>query len=513
VRAARLLPVSALAVALAACSSSAGTVEVVGTAAGRATPSATTAPASSAGRSVPPTSTAPTSSLPVASLDWEDCGDNLDCATLEVPLDYDDPTGPAIELALMRRPADLGEGRTGSLLVNPGGPGVPGTTIPEAAELYLSEDLLDHFDIVGWDPRGTGASSHVDCDDNLDPYFTLDPTPDTPEEKQALIDAAKDFAARCEAKSGELLPHISTVDSARDMEQIRRALGEDEISYLGFSYGSELGATFATLYPESVRAMVLDGAVDPNSDVIDESRRQVASLERSLDAFLADCASRDKCPFRNGGDPGAALDAILADLEDEPLELEGREIGQGIAYTAIVSALYDRGAWPILAESLARAQQGDATGLAYLFDQYVERDDDGTYANTFEALIAINCLDDPGPTDVGFPDQLAPEFRRLAPRLGEASAYGYYCTFWPARPTETLTVTGAGAGPIVVVGTTGDAITPLESSQRLAEALEEGVLVTVDAERHTGYGENDCITAAVDDYLVDVTVPAAGLVC
>jgi pimeloyl-ACP methyl ester carboxylesterase len=297
------------------------------------------------------------------------------------------------------------------------------------------------------------------------------------------------------------------------MEQIRRALGEEQISFLGFSYGSELGSTFATMFPDSVRAMVLDGAVDPNSDAVDEARRQVTSLERSLDDFLADCASRNRCPFRNGGDPGGALDALLARLEDKPLELDGRKVGQGIAYTAIVSALYDRAAWPILAESLARAAKGDATGLAFLFDQYVERDDDGTYANTFEALIAINCLDDPGPLDLDFPDSIAPEFERLAPRLGLASAYGYFCAFWPARPTEELVITGAGAGPIVVVGTTGDPITPLESSRRLAESLEEGVLVTVNADRHTGYGENDCINSAVDDFLVTLTVPAAGLVC
>jgi pimeloyl-ACP methyl ester carboxylesterase len=508
-----------LALTLAACSSTSATVEVVGTAIATTSAPATTAPATTGPATTGPgtsTSQSPTTVTPVIpapELDWQDCDDGLECGVIDVPLDYDDPEGDTIELFLVRRPANDEDARIGTLLVNPGGPGVPGTSIPVSAELYLGEELLDHFDIVGWDPRGTGESTHVDCADNLDPYFTLDPTPDTPEEKQALIDAARDFAERCEAASGNLLPHISTLDSARDMEQIRRALGEDQISYFGFSYGSELGSTFATLFPDSVRAMVLDGAVDPNSDVIDESRRQVVSLEHSLDAFLADCASRSKCPFRNDGDPGAALDQVLADLEERPLDLDGREIGQGIAYTAIISALYNRDAWPILAESLARAQDGDGTGLAYLFDQYVERDDSGSYANTFEALIAINCLDDPGPTDVDFPDRLAPEFERLAPRLGEASAYGYYCTFWPARPTERLTITGAGAGPIVVVGTTGDAITPLESSRRLAEALEEGVLVTVEAEKHTGYGANDCINTTIHDYLVDLTVPPEGVVC
>lgn len=465
------------------------------------------------GSSVPPRST---TTAPAQKLAWQDCSvgqRTLECAKLTVPLDYSNPARGTIQLALERRPASDSSQRVGTLLVNPGGPGIPGTGLVEAASSAFSSTLRRRFDIVGWDPRGTGNSAPVDCVDNLDPYLTPDPTPDSGDEKQALIDAAKAFAAKCEANSGRILPYISTQDSARDMEEIRKALGEDKISYFGFSYGSELGATFATMFPQSVRAMVVDGAVDPNSDAVDEARRQVTSLEKALDAFLADCAADSSCAFHSGGDPGAAFDQLMARLDTRPLRYRGREIGQGIAYTAAISALYDKSAWPILAEALDRAQRGDGEMLALLYDSYTERGPDGTYSDAFEGLIAINCLDDPGPTDPAVTDELAAEFTKLAPRLGEASAYGYFCSFWPVPRKPPIKITGAGAGPIVVVGTTGDPITPLESTKRLAAELEQGVLVTVVGDRHTGYKLNGCVVKAVDDYLVDLTLPKSGLVC
>jgi pimeloyl-ACP methyl ester carboxylesterase len=203
----------------------------------------------------------------------------------------------------------------------------------------------------------------------------------------------------------------------------------------------------------------------------------------------------------------------MARLDGSPLRARGRDVTQGIAYIAVVSALYSRGDWEVLAEALADAQDGDGRLLQALYDNYVHRAPDGTFDNLFESLIAINCLDDPGPTDLAFPERFAEELARDYPRLGRASGPGYVCNFWPARLAAPLRVTGAGAGPIVVVGTTGDPITPIESTRRLAEELEEGVLVTVEADEHTGYGTNRCIVRAVDQYLLDLTVPEAGLVC
>ena len=179
----------------------------------------------------------------------------------------------------------------------------------------------------------------------------------------------------------------------------------------------------------------------------------------------------------------------------------------------MISALYDKRHGPTWPRRWPTPQHGDGELLAFLYDNYTERNPDGTYSNAFEGLIAINCLDDPGPTDPAFTDQLAAEFATIAPRLGEASAYGYFCSFWPVPQKPPIKITGAGAGPIVVVGTTGDPITPLESTKRLAAELEHGILVTVVAERHTGYKLNGCVVQAVDNYLVDLTLPKDGLVC
>ncbi len=233
------------------------------------TTSADTTGASTSVTSVSSTTTTATST----SLDWVTCpdaGQGFECSTLTVPVDYADPTGPTIDLALIRLPAGNTSDRIGTLLVNPGGPGAPGTELVAAAKQVWPKRIRDRFDIVSWDPRGTGGSAPVDCVTDLDHYFTEpDPSPDTPAENQDLIDRAQSFDDACEKADGPMLAHISTVDTTRDMDRVRQALGEETISYMGFSYGSELGAIYATLFPKHIRAMVLDGAIDPDLDGIE----------------------------------------------------------------------------------------------------------------------------------------------------------------------------------------------------------------------------------------------------
>jgi pimeloyl-ACP methyl ester carboxylesterase len=509
-----------------ACSTAAGDVAVSGT--GPVTSVASSAPPSSSSPNRPTTSApgstaapgiadptpATTAPTPAGTLDWQPCG-RLECATLTVPLDYADPAKGTIELNVKRRVAS-GPNRVGSLLVNPGGPGVPGTSLVDQATLAFSEDLLDHFDIVGWDPRGTGESSPVDCVDNLDPLFSLDPIPDTAAEKQVLIDASKQFDSACKARSGRILPYISTQDSAKDMDEIRRALGEDKISYFGFSYGSQLGGMYATLFPTHVRAMVIDGAADPNAGYVESTKQQVVGLERGLQQMMDDCGQKTSCAFHHDGNPMAAYDALIAKLTTNPLpsaDSSRPPVGPGIALYGVVSGLYVKQYWPVVTKALAAAEQGDGSRLLDLYDAYVERQADGTWTNAFEGLIAINCLDDPGPKDPSFPDTYAAQLRTLSPHFGDWAAYSYNCIFWPTPQKPPVKLTGAGAGTIVVVGTTGDPITPIESTKNMAAALEDGVLVTVEAEQHTGYGVNACVVKAVDTYLIDLTPPEAGLDC
>lgn len=454
-------------------------------------------------------------------IEWKPCPNaaatsNISCGSIEVPFDYDNPDQGSFVLFVKRRAAADAASRIGSLLVNPGGPGFGGSSMAADAEYYFSTTLLQYFDIIAWDPRGTGESSPaVDCVDQYDEYFGLDSPPDTPEEKQALIDAGLAFDKKCEEGSGSILPYISTRSNATDMNTIREALGEDKITYFGFSYGSELGATWATMFPNTVRAAVLDGAVDPNSTALEEGLSQAKGFEQQLNAFLANCAKTPSCAFYNGGAPEVALDELLLSIDALPLVVSADRtpVTQGVMFTAIAQAMYSDSLWPQLDSALALAQKGDGSGLLELYDNYFQRKPDGSYGNELEAFVAISCLDDPGATSVEEIDASVKTFTDAAPRLGANFAYGYVCTHWPVTKVPKVKVTGSGAGPIIVVGTTGDPATPLEATRNMAKALEQGILLVVEAQQHTGYGANACIVDAVDAYLVNLTLPENETLC
>jgi pimeloyl-ACP methyl ester carboxylesterase len=475
-------------------------------------------PDSASENSAPTTSAAP---FVPASFDWKACDDSasttsVQCGTLEVPYDYNNPSAGTFTLYVKLRPATNPSLRIGSMMVNPGGPGFGGSSLADDADYYFSSDLTDHFDIIAWDPRGTGKSTPaVDCVDNYDQYFGLDSPPDSPEEKQALVDASQAFNDECMANSGEILPYISTQASATDMNSIRQALGEDKISYFGFSYGSELGATWATMFPQTVRAAVLDGAVDPNSTSAEEGMAQAKGFEGQLATFLAACSKNKACEFYNGGKSEAAFDALLLDLDAKPLVVsaERTPVTQGVAFTAVAQAMYSDYYWSQLEKALADAQQGDGAGLLKLYDDYYQRKDDGSYGNELEAFLAISCLDDPGATSIKAVDDAVPSFVDVAPRLGANFGYGYSCALWPVKAAVKVEVNGKGAGPILVIGTTGDPATPLASTRKMAAELEQGILLIVEANQHTGYGANECTNTVVDSYLIDLTVPVSETTC
>lgn len=457
---------------------------------------------------------------PVLPLDWRDCGDGFECATIALPLDHADPDGATLDVELLRRLADDPDARIGSLLVNPGGPGSPAIEMARLAESFLPDELLEKFDIVGFDPRGAGQSTPVDCGDGFDAYYALDPTPDSAAERQALIDAARAYAADCAGRSGDLLAHVDTESAARDMEYIRAALGEERITYLGYSYGTFMGALYAGLYPQRVRAFVFDGAVDPALEPVELTRTQAIGFENALEAFLAACAGDEGCPFQSEGDPGAAYDALMARIDAEGLPAAGdeRRLGPGEATLGVAASLYDevRG-WPALADALAAAAAGDGGALLDLSDGFVERRPDGSYSNLFEANSAINCVDTTVSKDIEVYDALYERLKREAPRLGVSSAYlGLTCVYWPAPPARSpAPIAAAGAPPIVVIGNTGDPATPLVWAESLAAQLDSGVLLTWVGEGHTvfAFDRSDCIDTAVVDYLVRLTVPQDGTIC
>lgn len=466
--------------------------------------------------STPPTTNAVSSEKIIWSPCLDDPAGKSECGQLAVPFDYDDPNVGSFTLFLTRLPATDGANKIGSMLVNPGGPGFGGSSVAKDAQYYFSSELLDRFDIIGWDPRGTGKSTPaINCIDEYDEYFGIDSTPETPDEKQAIIDASQKLNDECVKRSGEILPYISTQATARDMDSIRRALGEEKITYFGFSYGSELGATWATMFPKTVRAAVLDGASDPNATSLDQGLAQAKGFEKQLDAFLANCSKRVSCAFHSNGDAAAALDELIIEIDKAPIVVEANRtpVTQGVMYTALAQAMYSDSLWPQLERALADAVDGDGAGLLGLYDEYYQRNPGGTYGNELEAFLAISCLDDPGPTSVAAVDEQIPVFIKAAKRFGASFAYGYSCALWPVPPVKRLEITGKGAGPIIVIGTTGDPATPIESSRKAAKALEGGVFLTVTAEQHTGYGLNPCVVSTVDRYLIDLKVPPANKVC
>ena len=456
----------------------------------------------------------------VNPIEWKPCDGNtnseVECGNIEVPFDYSDPEQGSFVLFVKKHNASNPADRIGSMMVNPGGPGFGGSSLADDAQYYFSQDLIDRFDIIAWDPRGTGESTPaVDCVDTFDEYFGLDSPPETPDEKQALIDASQAFNDKCAENSGTILPYISTQASAQDINSLRLALGEEKITFFGFSYGSELGTTWATMFPETVRAIVVDGAVDPNATSIQEGMNQAKGFEGQLSAFLKQCSENTACEFHNGGKAEAAFDKLVLDIDASPLEVSKNRtpVTQGVLFTAVAQAMYSDYYWPQLSEALSAAQKGDGAGILQLYDDYYQRKGDGTYGNELEAFLAISCLDDPGASSVEEVDSHIEDFIAAAPRLGGNFAYGYSCSLWPVKQAAKVTITGKGAGPIVVVGTTGDAATPLDSTRKMAKSLEQGVLIVVDANQHTGYGANSCVVKAVDEYLISLKVPSNDLTC
>jgi pimeloyl-ACP methyl ester carboxylesterase len=449
-----------------------------------------------------------------APLAFTSCGSKKECATLVVPLDYANPdNGETITLNVKRRKAT--DTSLGPLLVNPGGPGGAGTTMVDNASGYFSSRLLTRFDLIAWDPRGTGKSAPVECTDDLDSFYGLDSSPDTPEEKAAVKAADDAFAKGCLDRSGRVLPFVGTESSARDMDMIRRALAAEQITFFGFSYGSQLGATYATLFPTRVRAMVIDGAVDPTATYKEGVLAQNIGFEKALVAFLDDCSKKAKCAFNHGTDTVKAFDDLMVKLDAKPIEVEtGRPaVNQGVAYFGVATALYYEGLWATLAKALAGAENGDGTGMLALYDDYTQHDQPEA-KHFFDAFIAISCADNPGLRTAEEMRAFNAEVAKATPHLGVlAASEEPTCWKFVKDPKPPVKITGKGAGPILVVGTTGDPATPLDSTRKMAAALEGGELLVVKANQHTGYNVNSCSQKTIDTALIDQKMPPPSTEC
>ena len=453
-------------------------------------------------------------------LTWSDCGAN-ECAELEVPIDYQKPGDGSIKIAVERAKAT--GTRVGSLVVNPGGPGAPGTSTVRDAQYYFAGELRAAYDIVGFDPRGTGKSAPVDClsDSALDAYVAADPDPDTPEEVAENEKSSEEFWAGCKARSGTLAAHVSTVEAARDMDVLRAALGEKKLDYLGFSYGTRLGATYAELYPENTGRLVLDGAIDPSLSARQGALSQAAGFETALRSYVKSCVDAGGCFLGDSVDAGlATIKDLLERIDEQPLDTkdpEGRKLTVGLAFYGLITPLYAKDNWSYLDDGLKSALQGDGSTLLTLADFYGSREGGRYTDNSLEAITVINCLDDPWSiTPDQVPAQFA-DFEKASPTFGKVFAWGLTaCNGDPFTSTDEpdLKIDGSGAAPIMVLGTTRDPATPYQEAVALAKQLQSAVLVTRDGDGHTAYNKgNSCIDDAVHAYLIDGTVPRAGLRC
>ena len=493
---------------------------VVATACGSPNPAPPTVPPSAAAPSATTTVASPAASGatsaagPVASIAWSDCGDGFQCGTLPVPLDYAAPGGQSLLVSVIRLPASDPASRIGSLVIEPGGPGESGTDFArEAARILFSDDIRRRFDIVGFDPRGVNRSSPIRCSDDLDHFLAMDQTPDTPGELAALLDGEKTFVDGCQRRNAAILPHVGTADVVRDLDALRAALGDDRLTYLGFSYGTFIGALYAQVYPQHIRAMVLDGAMDPSLDLAEIGKAQASAFEADLHDFLAWCGASPACAFRHKGKPGPALDALMRRLETHPLPATSigseRLVGPTYAWEAVTGAMYDRSTWPIVAVALAAAEHGDGADLLLLSDPLSGRQPDGGYSNLVDSNLAVTCLDFPGPRDPAPYEADAKAWAKAAPHFGALVAFSEIgCAFWPVAPIRTpAPVSAPGAPPILIVGSTRDPATPYPWAVSLSHQLTSSVLLTRKGDGHTGYAVSACVAAAADAYLLDLTVP------
>ncbi len=457
------------------------------------------------------------------NLDWEGCGNGIECADLLVPVNYEEPAGGDLEIAVARYPA-TGE-KKGSLVFNPGGPGGSGKEFVQYAGTTVSPQVLGAYDFVGFDPRGVVESDPIDCltHEQTDEVLAASADPKTESEIQQYIADAEQIATGCENLSGDLLGYVDSASVVKDMDILRSALGEQKLDYLGKSYGTKLGAMYAEKFPNNSGRMVLDGALPPDLDAAEVSLGQAKSFENTLRRYVEWCLSQEDCALRatNVDDGVLEVQRFFTQLGDQPLDGGDRELTEGLAMQAVLYYLYFPFAqdWESLNRGLADAFAGDGARLLRMLDQRLERDSAGNYknnGNSYDAFLAITCLDDGSDLSVADLSQRAEEWGTVAPTFGPALSWSeLVCVDWPVTSQDKPeAVNAAGAGPILIASTTHDPATPLAWAEKLAADLADSRLVVVDADGHTAYQNGSgCLDEVVDEFLVDGVLPDSNVTC
>jgi pimeloyl-ACP methyl ester carboxylesterase len=467
----------------------------------------------------------------VPQLAWQDCGGGFECATARVPLDYDRPSGRAISLALIRLPASDPARRIGSLFINPGGPGNSGVAaVRESARVDYTDAIRARFDIVGMDPRGVAASSPVRCfaseSDRQQFFADYNVLPIDHQELAMAARKVTELARRCQARAGWLLPHLSTANVARDLDLLRQAVGDRKLSYAGYSYGTYLGATYANLFPDKVRALVLDGVNDAPaytrgprlSTPFVRAHAPIGSSE-TLGQFFTLCAQAGpRCAFTDGGDPQIKFGTLAQRLRDNPLLLpDGRRVGYAELVDLTVSSLYRAAEWANLASILQQlyAATNPASAAAHLLALATPQQA-ATYDNTLEALFANVCSETSNPTNPFAYADLAARADRRAPYVGAKWTYlSLPCAVWPTKDTDRFSGPWqVRTAPALLLNTRFDPATPHRNAVHMAALLTGSRLVTVEGWGHTALATRSaCADGIVEHYLLDRTLPPHGATC
>lgn len=478
-------------------------------------------------------------------LDWGSCADHvtsddtkyfrsasLQCADLTVPLSYADPDGQTITVAVLRKPATDPNNRIGSVVIDPGGPGASGVDFAGYLGGFgIGADLSKRFDLVGFDPRGVGYSvPSVQCQTNAerDAERARTSRTRTPEEVAAAEAVNEAYAKGCATLTGAdqgidgttFLANVGTRDVAKDLDVLRAALGDEQLTYIGWSYGTSIGTAYAEQFPGNVRAMILDGAVDPNADPAADIIAQGEGFQQAFDDFAAWCAEQDSCAL--GKDPSkatAVFQGLVRPLLDAPLQLsDGRVLSFSDAVTGTSQALYAKALWDTLSTALVDLSNGKGEGLMSLADTYDGRSADGTYTNIQDAFVAIQCIDGSREYDQAQADATAEKFAAAAPYRDSGDppkGIRDPCQFWPAAPTSSPHEPAvAGLPKVLVISTTHDPATPYQAGVNLAEALGASLL-TVEGTNHTAYlnAGSECVDDIGTNYLVSLQLPADGTTC
>jgi pimeloyl-ACP methyl ester carboxylesterase len=463
-------------------------------------------------------------------LDWATCYEDFECTDLRVPIDYVDLTVGTLKIAVLRYKAQDPKNRIGSLIVNPGGPGGSGVDYAYNAEYVFDPDVLDRYDIVGFDPRGVNRSAPIECltDEETDANYASDAKPDTEAELEQALADSKVFIDKCE-NANEYLTHYSTAAAARDMDILRAALGDKKLNYFGKSYGTYLGTLYAQFFPDKVGRMILDGALDPNISILEQNISQAKGFDDALDAFLADCAKQDDCPLpKNKQEATLKIIALFETAALNPLprktkvENDERTATESLIVLGTASALYDDvDGWPKLRTAFLEGQQGYGDTFLDLADQYSGRSSDGSYmSNELDSGAIIDCLDWPDTRSVEKTKADAKRFTDAAPVFGPYLAYTNISCKYLTPPTKdkltrsTNKITSIKTAPVIVIGTTRDPATPYEWSVGLHQIFKNSKLISLDADGHTGQGRGSaCVDNAVDAYLLQGKSPKKNLTC